>query len=227
MMTKEHGMAGEFSIRDEEAPVGMVAFSVLKDGAVFQDFGINHTKEMHLIALREDLQYFHHLHPERDASGVWRIAFVPEAAGVYRFYADFVDRAGNNYALRFQKAFPGNPGTDSFQPDFTTKKSVGAYTVEFLPPLTSASGIEYGYRITDAEGHDVPVEQYLGAQGHSVLISPSGDYIHTHPHEEYEGFRPTDAPQFVVPIPKDPYYRIFTEFQVAGKVFIVVFDWKK
>ena len=50
-----------------------VAFSVQEGANVFSAYGVSHTKEMHLIVVRNDLQHFQHIHPERDAAGVWRI----------------------------------------------------------------------------------------------------------------------------------------------------------
>ena len=71
------------------------SFTVIDDrGEVVTDYVIAHTKLMHLIIVRKDLQYFQHLHPEYDnASGLFRLKDLTfSAAGQYRIFADFVLR---------------------------------------------------------------------------------------------------------------------------------------
>lgn len=79
----------------------------------------------------------------------------------------------------------------------------------------------------DREGRNVVFEKYLGEKGHSVLIGPSGDFIHTHPFKEYVGYDESDPPVFVTPPLEDYFYRIFTQFQIKGKVITVNFDWRR
>jgi hypothetical protein len=40
-------------------------------GATVRDFATEHTKRLHLIAVRRDLTGFQHLHPRQDADGAW------------------------------------------------------------------------------------------------------------------------------------------------------------
>ncbi len=40
-------------------------------GVTVRDFAIEHTKRLHLIAVRRDLTGFQHLHPRQDADGSW------------------------------------------------------------------------------------------------------------------------------------------------------------
>jgi hypothetical protein len=97
---------------------------------------------------------------------------------------------------------------------------VDGYRIE-LRDAIEGDGVVFAYTITDAMGKNVEVEEYLGAKGHSVLISPAADFIHTHAQEK-EG-----TPVFATPLPSDPFYRIFTQFQIAGEVITVSFDWSR
>jgi hypothetical protein len=65
----------------------------------------------------------------------------------------------------------------------------------------------------------VKEEPYLGARGHSVIISPSAEFIHAHASDEGE------LPTFITTLPSG-FYRMFTQFQINGKVLTVDFDWQ-
>ena len=194
-----------------------LAFSIHEDGAIFSDYGISHTKEMHFIVVRDDLQHFQHLHPTRDAQGVWHVDFKPEAGGHYWLYADFVDSKKDTYTLRYEQDFPGAKGQYGTTKNFEKVKNVDGYRIELQPAVAGAE-TSFNYRITDAQENLVQVEPYLGARGHSVIISPSADFIHAHASDEGE------LPVFITSLPSG-FYRMFTQFQIKGKVITVDFDW--
>lgn len=196
-----------------------IAFSIREGGKLFTDYGISHTKEMHFIAVRDDLRFFQHIHPGRDRKGIWHVNFQPEAAGTYWLYADFVDSAGKIYTLRSERKFVGKNGGYEFAKDFEKVKIVDGYRIE-LTSEQMGSDVSFTYHITDSSGKRVALEEYLGAKGHSVLISPSKDFIHTHPSDN------GDPPVFTTALPPDPYYRAFTQFKISGKVVTVNFDWQ-
>lgn len=233
--TVEH--TGGLTIHGEETPAGEIAFTIRKDGEIVTDFTVTHTKEMHLIVVRRDLEHFQHLHPKRDAEGVWRTSLSVPAGGTYWFYADFADGTAKSRTIRFTKKMPG-PGTDGdVQPHLADRtrdryerdaaeKQVDGHRVQ-VSTLRYADVAQFFYTILDAEGHDLIPEDYLGAKGHSVLISSKGDFVHTHPEEHPEDGAAQDRPVFLVSYPPDDFYRIFTQFQVRGKVLTVDFDWSE
>ncbi len=199
---------------------GEIAFAVQENDAVFTDYGVSHTKEMHLIVVRDDLQHFQHLHPERDSDGILHIAFTSPAGGTYWRYADFVDTDEKTYTIRFDRTHAGDLGKQGIAKDFSTVKIVDGYRFELLPAPTGKE-ISFTYNITNAQGNRITPEPYLGAQGHSVIISPSGDFIHAHPSEEGASLT------FATTLPANSFHRMFTQFQIKGKVVTVVFDWKQ
>lgn len=218
------GMAalGPLDLRfQKETPLNPsdIAFSIWEENKLFTDYGISHTKEMHFIAVRDDLRFFQHIHPGRDRKGIWHVNFQPEAAGTYWFYADFVDGAGKTYTLRSEREFAGKSGGYEFAKDFEKMKIVDGYRIE-LTSVRMGKEVSFTYHITDSSGEQVALEEYLGAKGHSVLISPSKDFIHTHPSDD------GDTPVFTTALPPDPYYRAFTQFKINGKVITVDFDWQ-
>ncbi len=213
--------ARALTIQDESSS-NEIAFAVWEGNDIFIDYGISHTKEMHLIVVRDDLRNFQHLHPERDSEGIWRIPFTPTAGGTYWLYADFVEKNEASHTIRFQRTYESTVGAHGIEKSDEKVKTVDGYRFE-LPSVPTVHGdtLSFVYLITDTQGNHVPVEEYLGATGHSVLISPSGDFIHAHATEsDYSD------PEFLVPMPKENYYRAFTQFQIKGRVITVNFDWQ-
>ncbi len=221
--TKEEAL----TIEDVSGPAE-VSFQIKDGDNVFQDFGVSHTKEMHLIAVRDDLRHFHHLHPERDARGIWHIPFTPSTGGTYWFYADFVDGQKSSHTIRFERTYESAPGPYGIKEDSETMREVEGYRFA-LKTEKHGNEIAFTYNITDAAGASVELEEYLGAQGHSVLIAPSGAFVHTHPSTALstspsEG---SGSPVFRTPLPDEPFFRTFTQFQIKGKVVTVAFDYRK
>lgn len=197
-----------------------IAFSIRENEKIFADFGLSHTKEMHFIVVRDDLQHFQHLHPTRDAQGIWHVDFKPEAGGTYWLYADFVDTDNGTYTIPYEKNFTGEKGQYGLVENFEQMKTIDGYAIA-LKSSTTGKDISFAYTVTDAQGNRVELEEYLGAKGHSVLLSPSKDFIHTHPSDQ------SDAPVFTTALPPHRFYRIFTQFQIQGKVVTVNFDWQQ
>ena len=103
-------------------------------------------------------------------------------------------------------------------------KTVGAYTVT-LDAENLDDGVRLTYKVTDAEDKPVVFENYLGAKGHAILLSPSGDFVHAHPFMDYPEYTESDAPVFMAHALPDSFYRIFTQFKIKGEVILATFDW--
>ncbi len=194
-----------------------IAFSIREGGKIFTNYGISHTKKMHFILVRDDLQYFSHLHPTVDATGVWHTDFTPDAGGTYWLYADFVDAQDGSYSPRFEKTFAGDKKQYGLVRNFSTTKTVDAYHITVRPTL-SGSTATFAYDITDAAGKAVELEDYLGAKGHSILLTTNGGFTHAHTESV--------PPVFTVQVIPGTFYRMYTQFQINGKVVTVPFDWR-
>lgn len=207
------------TIRQEDIP-GEIAF-VIRDGEkIFTEYGVSHTKAMHVIVVRDDLRYFSHIHPERDSGGVWRVSFLPPAGGTYWIYADFIGRDERAHTIRFERMYDGDRGEIGLQKDTRTEKGVGNTTAHF-EATPYANGTLFTVRLQDLLKRDVRyVEEYLGAEGHSIIVSPDGDFIHTHPSPA------GDTLTFHGPVLTGKFYRIFMQFQIRGEVLTVEFDWE-
>jgi hypothetical protein len=200
---------------------------VIRNGdEVFTDYGVTHTKELHLIAVRDDLRHFAHLHPTRDDQGVWRTAFTPPAGGTYRMYADFADKNGQQYTLPFVRVYDQPTGAYGIVKDRTKSKTIGGYTFTFRTEETPDNALMLLYLIKNSNGKIITPQEYLGEKGHSVLLAPDGTYLHTHP-VEMTGVLPREyvgTIAFAITPKRAGHYRVFTQFQIDGKVLTVPFD---
>ena len=174
-------------------------------------FAVAHDKLMHLVVVRRDLTGYQHLHPTMGQDGTWSVDLRLPEPGVWRAYADF--------------AAVGTAGTTAVTlgVDLT---AAGAYQPKALPEPDRSStvdGMTVTFEGTPAIGtaqalvFRVPaqVERYLGAYGHLVVLR-EGDlgYVHVHPEDQLLG----GAVKFWLAAPSAGRYRMFFDFQVAGKV---------
>ncbi|MEU4693128.1 hypothetical protein [Actinoplanes sp. NPDC023714] len=186
-------------------------------GAPVTTYAVVHDKPLHLIVIRRDLTGFQHLHPEMAPDGTWSIDLTLAEPGSYRMIADFTALVGGaqlattlgsdltvagdyapvtlpaparaTSAESYQVAYEGTPGTASTQPLLMT--------------------------VTDAAGKPVAVEPYLGAFGHLVVLRQNDlAYVHVHPENQLVDGKV----KFWLSAPSAGTYRMFFDFQVAGKV---------
>ena len=213
-------------------------FSIIDDeGNIMNDFAITHTKPMHVIVARKDLKYFQHVHPMYEAaSGKFSFTDLTlPADGEYRIFADFAANGGmkgpNGLPLPItisEDVIAGNANytKEALGGEERTKSFSGLKTTLISKPLLPLTGSEAMLTYALADASNTPVkdlETYLGALGHAVVLREGTlDFIHAHPTED-----PT-KPQngkvnFMVYFPEAGKYKVFTQFQRAGKVITTDF----
>jgi hypothetical protein len=191
-------------------------------GAPVTAFAVVHDKPLHLVVIRRDLTGYQHLHPTMAPDGTWSIGLTLAASGSYRAIADFTAVVGGQQT-------PATLGVDL--------TVAGAFSPVALPaPVTRATTdgftISYGgapqtgatqpllMTVTGADGRPAALEPYLGAFGHLVVLR-EGDvgYVHVHPEPRLVD----GAVKFWLAAPGPGRYRMFFDFQVAGKVHTAAF----
>lgn len=191
-------------------------------GAPVTTYAVVHDKPLHLVVIRRDLTGFQHLHPTMAPDGTWSVDLALAGPGSYRVIADFTAIIGGRQT-------PATLGVDL--------TAAGDFAPVPLPaPVTQATTegftISYGgtprtgvtqpllMTVTGADGKPAALEPYLGAFGHLVVLR-DGDvgYVHVHPEPQ-----PSDgAVKFWLAAPGPGRYRMFFDFQVAGKVHTAAF----
>ena len=214
-------------------------------GEVLKNYEIVHEKIMHFIAIRKDLAYFLHLHPDfNKATGEFSIEITPPEDGPYRLFPDFTPGDGNPQKLPvtvYHDIDVGNSTNyyaQSVVPDSEQTKPYGDYKVATVFPKDAENQQEITYTLNiTKDGKPVTnLENYLGALGHSVVLKEGTlDFIHTHALEakdssskQEHGTQPQHGSagdtgrgpriSFAATFPEAGVYKIFTQFQHEGKV---------
>ncbi|WP_152597373.1 hypothetical protein [Neobacillus niacini] len=173
---------------------------------------MNHEKLLHLIVVSSDLKEYHHLHPQTNEPGVFKISHSLQS-GEYKAFVDIKPK-GKVYKVEpitfkvGENHIEHNEG--SLMVDSELTKEAGGHKVSLLP---SSLKTNKEIQLTFDLGGETP-EQYLGALGHVVILDEKGEnYIHVHP---LEGTEPVFATKFSKP----GVYKIWAEFKFNGEVFV-------
>ncbi|MDI1466114.1 hypothetical protein QEZ54_34580 [Catellatospora sp. KI3] len=186
-----------------------VAFQILgPDGRALTEYEPVQTKLLHLYLVRDDLSGYQHLHPElRD--GTWTTAVDIGDGGAYRFYAEFLPkgRGGHTTTLGLPFVITGDTRLAPL-PAPAPDSRAGAYTVHRLDGTAHLRAGRSGLLRFDVPG--AVLEPYLGALAHmSAFEVRTQALTHLHP--------AADELTFHVQFPNRGEYRLFMDFQVAGK----------
>lgn len=191
--------------------------AITKDGknAVLD---VIHEKQIHMLIVNEELTWFNHIHPTKQADGKHTVTETFPYAGKYLVFTDF--KASNALAT-VNKEEIVVAGNVTAKPDAIKNKwvsKVGGYTVilangnNFKTNRPQHMGISIekdGKFITEKD-----IQPYLGAAAHIVAIGKTDkDFLHIHPtsNKKYPIFGETRFEKAGV-------YRIWAQFQLGGKV---------
>ena len=190
-----------------------------KQGRAVRDFDVEHTKRMHLIAVRRDYAGYQHVHPVMADDGTWSVPLRFDDAGVYRVFADFQLPGVGKTVLATDVFVPGD-----FQPQAVPapveRTSVDGYdvTIRGAPRAGSEGTLTFA---VSREGKPVAVQPYLGADGHLVALR-DGDlaYLHVHPQETPGSGGPI---VFMTEYPSVGTYRLFLQFKHENRIHTAAF----
>ncbi|BCJ40859.1 hypothetical protein GCM10010168_48420 [Actinoplanes ianthinogenes] len=178
------------------------------------------TGDLHLVVVRRDLTGFQHPRPTMAADGTWSASLTPGPPGQYRMVADFVPRArSDTYVLGADL-----PAAGDYQPvDLpkpTWETTVDGYTVTRAgePQAGTASWMTVS---VSKGGQPVTLEPYLGSYAHLIALR-QGDLAYQHMHPQ-EGTVAGPDVTFDARVPSGGVYRLFLEFQHAGRVHLAEF----
>ncbi len=191
------------------------------DGRFVRDFEVVHEKLFHLFVVGEDLEYFAHVHPEARPDGSFFLNMALPAPGIYRLLCDFYPKGGTpqfvpktlttaGYAKALRKP--------DLKPDLARKQAENLSVELKLAPAKPIAGQKtlMFFTVDPSSGF----EPLLGAWGHMLAVSDDRiDMIHEHPAIADGG----PVVQFNVIFPREAAYRVWVQFQRAGKVNTVAF----
>ncbi len=194
------------------------------DRTPIKTFDMLHEKLVHLIAVREGLDEFAHLHPEVDASGMITIEFAFPKAGKYRLFADHQPQGQSPGLAAGELVVAGeDEPAAALVPNASNEVAVGEIKAHIaIQPGDQETAVRFHF--VDAAGQAVgDLQPYLGAMGHLVIISADGrEYVHAHPLSAAKTAL-DGAVEFAAHFPNPGIYKAWGQFQRDGSVFTVPF----
>jgi hypothetical protein len=193
------------------------------DAAVAVPLAVQHEKKIHLIAVSEDLSWFHHIHPEYQADGSYTVTETFPHGGSFILYADYMPAGAAHQLEKMELRVKGKePVAETYTAEKQSATS-GNYAVTLKPDggkFVSGTGIHFDGVFTK-NGQPLNVNQlqnYLGAKGHMVAIhTTTKEYVHLHP--EVEG----EILHFHAAFPSAGIYRVWLQFMADGELHTVDF----
>ncbi len=212
-----------------------------RTGAPVRDYVVNHEKLFHLFIVSQDMTEYQHVHPQLEPDGSFEVETVFPKVGLYKLHADFFPAGGTLQVLHRQLSTAGHravksPAPALLTPDATLVKTVDGMSISLevggAGAPAAGSLVRLAYRLTDERtGEPVrDLEPYLGAWGHTLILNADqSEYLHSHPTEMLPDnvapatLRGGPKVEFQTMFPAAGNYRIWTQFQRAGRVTTVVF----
>nr|GID86169.1 hypothetical protein Ade03nite_50930 [Actinoplanes derwentensis] len=186
-------------------------------GAPVTTFAVVHDKLLHLIVIRRDLTGFQHLHPVMAPDGTWSVDLTLGEPGLYRMIADFTAQVGGVEtvsSLGSDLTVAGDYAPVTL-PDPVRAATTGDFQVGYEGTPATESTQPLLMTVTDGSGKPAVLEPYLGAFGHLVMLRQNDlGYVHVHPETQLVDGKV----KFWLAAPSPGTYRMFLDFQVAGKV---------
>ncbi|WP_433828266.1 hypothetical protein ACQP2E_02460 [Actinoplanes sp. CA-015351] len=186
-------------------------------GAPVTTYAIVHDKPLHLIVIRRDLTGFQHVHPAMAPDGTWSVDLTLDDPGSYRMIADFTALVGGTQlatTLGSDLTVAGNYAPVTL-PDPARATTTESYKIGYEGTPGTESTQPLLMTVTDDSGKPVTVEPYLGAFGHLVVLRQNDlAYVHVHPESQLIDGKI----KFWLTAPSPGTYRMFLDFQTAGKV---------
>lgn len=155
------------------------------------DLELEHTKLMHVIGVRDDLNEFFHIHPEPSGvPGLFSLSHTFAASGRYKIWSE-VKKDGVSHAFGHPEIEVAGLGTPSQKEvSFGRSAIVGNYQVllDYDEPIAKGRETDLVFDIHDVFGREVEVEPYLAAAMHlSIIKDDLKTFIHTHPEGKGDG----------------------------------------
>ncbi|MCV7281416.1 heavy-metal-associated domain-containing protein [Mycolicibacterium flavescens] len=218
-------------VRAPEAPNdrAVLSFTIAGPGGTpLLDYATVHDKQLHLIVVRSDGQYFAHVHPVLDqATGTWSTPWTWKAAGSYRVFADFQPARVGSTKLTLTRTVEVGGDYIPVAPLTTrTTDEIAGYTVELDGALTAGASKQLTAKVSRGGNPVTTLQPYLGAYGHLVALR-EGDlaYLHVHPEgaEPQAGGTGGPAVSFAATAPTAGRYLLYLDFKVDDTVHTATF----
>lgn len=201
-------------------------------GETCRDLVVTHEHLLHLIVTSDDLQFFDHVHPVRQADGSFTIDYHFPRAGKFILFADITPRGERSQVFRFPVDNGGVADAPAvLEPLPAPAREIGRYHVELIaqpPELTAEREAQLAFRLVRDGRPVTDLQPYIGAMGHCVIVSEDTQtYLHSHP--EQLGAPPTAETRggpiisFHTHFPRPGRYKVWGQFKCQDEIIVADF----
>lgn len=194
------------------------------------DLKIIHTKKIHLLAIDDSLEDFHHIHPiKTDKAGEFLFEFNAKKEGKYNFWLDILPlkSGAQEYVLKNLSTEKAAAKAE-INKKIITENIVDGYKLSlvFDSILTASSASLGTIKISDSEGKPVNnLQPVLGAFAHIVAFGEDlNSIIHVHPMgKEPEKESDVGGPELSFHIMPEAagFIKLFVQIKINGKDIFV------
>ena len=184
------------------------------------DLKVTHEKPLHLMLVRDDLQYYQHLHPEF-VDGNWTVKTQVAEQGKYEMYVDIDPKEENPIVLRVPLTIGGATKEKMFP---TVSRDLTAIVDGITASLDKAelgrktTEITLRYKLTQNSQPLSQIQAYLGAFGHVVALKHGEPDHFVHAHPLTETVPQNGIVEFEINLQEKGMYTIFAQFNINGKI---------
>lgn len=200
-----------------------------ESGIPVRDFKIVHEKLSHLVIVSQDLAVFQHIHPELVGPGKMTVETSFPKEGEYIMFLQFEDDKGEQTIRQEIQVGSAKSSTAKLVPDADQPKLLDGYTFKLTSYPTKANEDAMPTVNIEKDGKPVSnIESYLGAGGHAVVIGENTEsFLHVHPMTKPIRDNIYESPiTFHTVIPAPGLYKMWVQFQIAGKLETINFTFK-
>jgi len=151
-----------------------------------KDIALSHTKKIHLLAVDQSLNDYHHIHPVADDlyDGAWHFSLTPKFSGKYSVFLDFIPLKSPRRVL-LSTSFE-TKGTKSIIVGREEKLEFSYDNIDFellKDPVESTDEQKIiTLRAIDKSGQDITFHPVKGAFAHMVAFDNDlNGFAHLHP----------------------------------------------
>jgi len=205
-------------------------------GALVERLDVVHEQVLHLLMVSEDLSWYAHEHPVRQADGTLELEWAFPSPGRYTLYNDFTPPRMGMQVVPVTLDVPGQTRAPiPLEADASRTKTVDGLNVTLtIPePIVTGATTKLRYLLMDGNTPVKDLQPYLGALGHLIIIKDDRtQFVHSHPkgksHHAAGGAGGGPVVLFEAYFKVPGRYKAWAQFQRAGKGITVpfVFDVK-
>lgn len=204
-------------------PINLVIDIQNATGKPVNKFDIFQEKIMHLIVVRDDLQFFDHIHPEYKENGRFEVTANFPESGNYTLFSDYKPAGNQENVSLMNITIPGTVPLPKNLEKFTKTKTISDTKVNLNiseKNIKAGQSVTLSFDLKDNKNQPIKdLQPYLGEKGHLVIIkssSPltSSDYIHAHAIKN----TPDGKIEFHTKFPKPGTYKMWMQFNRNGQI---------